>query len=95
MRTTTACAASFPAAAAEISIALPDVAEVERNEVVYTCGGQRIPVEYINAGSISLAVLKIDGETVVASNVISGSGPNTPSRSISGGPRATRLGFTI
>lgn len=63
-----------PAMAGELSIPIAGNAEPERIEASYGCGERRIDVTYINAGSVSLAVFEIDGESVVASNVISGSG---------------------
>jgi len=61
-------------AASQITIPLPEGTEVSTVEAAYECAGKRLPVTYINAGSVSLAVLTIDGETVVAANVISASG---------------------
>ncbi len=40
----------------------------------YKCGAKDLSVTYYNAGDISLAKLELEDETVVASNVISGSG---------------------
>lgn len=62
------------ASAAVITIPLPAETEVETIEAAYDCGGDAVTVSYINAGGISLAVLAIGGETVVAANVVSGSG---------------------
>lgn len=60
--------------AGEMTIPLADGVEVEKIEAVYDCGDRTIAVTYINAGAISLAVLDIDGEQVVAANIISASG---------------------
>lgn len=67
-------AGSCAAAASQITIPLAGDVEVQAVEAVYECDGRHMPVTYINAGSISLAVLAVDGETVIASNVISASG---------------------
>ncbi len=63
-----------PSVADEITIPLPDGVAVERTQGSYSCDGRMVDVEYINAGTVSLAVLRFDGELVVASNVVSGSG---------------------
>jgi len=47
---------------------------VDRQTIEYRCGDAALEVEYINAGTISLAVLRMEDQTVVASQVISGSG---------------------
>jgi len=62
------------AQAGEISIAIPDDVEVERTDAAYQCGEFELTVQYINAGSVSLAVFVIEGETIVASNVLAASG---------------------
>jgi membrane-bound inhibitor of C-type lysozyme len=62
-----------PAPATTLSIDIPD-AEVTTESIVYRCGEAEVTVDYINAGSVALAVLRMGDETVVASNVISGSG---------------------
>lgn len=68
------CAAASAVSAAEITITLPEGLEADRSKAVYACGDREIPVEYINAGPVSLAVLTLGEETIVASNVISASG---------------------
>lgn len=60
--------------ASEIVIPLPEGTRVSSNEVLYDCEGRNLPVTYVNAGTVSLAVLNLDDVTIVASNVISGSG---------------------
>ncbi|HET7410694.1 MAG TPA: MliC family protein [Paracoccaceae bacterium] len=67
-------AATLSAPAAEITISVPEATEIERIQAVYSCGDRRIPVEYINAGPVSLAVLTMDDTTIVASNVVAASG---------------------
>lgn len=62
------------ASAAEIAIPVAEGTIVEEIEASYDCGDRTIDVTYINAGTVSLAVLDMDGESVVAANVISGSG---------------------
>ncbi len=82
--------AASSASAGEINIKLPDDTEVTTNAVLYKCGEKNVSVTYYNAGDISLAELELEDETVVASNVISGSGAKYAGVSISGGPRARR-----
>lgn len=57
-----------------IAIPLPEGVTAETTDAVYECGGREIAVTYINAGSISLALLDLEEEQVVASNVVSASG---------------------
>ncbi|MBV2142534.1 MliC family protein [Falsochrobactrum sp. TDYN1] len=66
--------ATSTAAAGEITIALPDDVEVTVNSVLYQCGEQNIAATYHNAGDISLVELEMEDQTIVAANVISGSG---------------------
>jgi len=70
--------AAVPAMAAEvaISISIPVTGDVSVNSTstTYDCAGREVTATYINAGEVSLAVLGIDGETVVASNVVAASG---------------------
>ncbi|MBC2884580.1 MliC family protein [Ochrobactrum sp. CM-21-5] len=66
--------AASTASAAELTIELPDDVEVTSNSALYKCGDADVSVTYHNAGGVSLAVLELEDETVVASNVISGSG---------------------
>ena len=62
------------ALAGEITIALPDDVDVSVNSVLYKCGEQNISATYYNAGEISLVELEMEDQSVVAANVISGSG---------------------
>ncbi len=62
------------ASAAGITIPVADGTSVEEISARYDCGDRTIDVVYINAGSVSLAVLELDDGKVVAANVISGSG---------------------
>ncbi|PVB60465.1 hypothetical protein DCO57_16835 [Labrenzia sp. 011] len=66
----------FGSALSEISfkVALPQGETVDTLKVTYECESRSLDVEYINAGPISLAILRMPDETVVASQVISGSG---------------------
>ena len=75
----------FPdaAIAADITIHLPASVSVSRRTVQYQCDAQGakigvpsgpFPVEYINGGGNSLAVVPISGNTLILSNVIAGSG---------------------
>ncbi|MFC6488208.1 MliC family protein [Nitratireductor sp. GCM10026969] len=61
--------------AAEVTLSLPGDDSVDRRTVTYECGDAgTLDVEYINAGSVSLAVFAHDGEPVVAANVLAASG---------------------
>ena len=64
------------AAEVAISISIPVTggAAVQSTGVAYDCGGKAVAATYVDAGTVSLAVLEIDGETVVASNVVAASG---------------------
>lgn len=74
---------SDAAIAADITIHLPAGASVSRKTVQYQCDAQGakigvssgpFPVEYINGGGNSLAVVPISGNTLILSNVVAGSG---------------------
>ena len=74
---------AMTAPAEDITIHLPRNAAVARKTVQYLCDAQAtkvglpsgsFPVEYINGGGNSLAVVPINGNPLVFSNVISGSG---------------------
>jgi membrane-bound inhibitor of C-type lysozyme len=67
-------AAASAAGAATITIDVPDAGEAEAVRQAYDCAGSEVEAVYYNAGPVSLAVLTIKGETVVASNVIAASG---------------------
>jgi membrane-bound inhibitor of C-type lysozyme len=59
----------------QIAIPVPDADTVERRSVSYVCGESRISADYINAGSVALALLHIErGGTTVLANVTAGSG---------------------
>lgn len=62
------------ALAAPVTIDVPGADTVEVTSGAYQCGSMTITVDYINAGPVSLAVLHMPDDFVVASNVISGSG---------------------
>ena len=62
------------AEAATLTIDVPEATDVETTTVHYLCGEMPVTVDYINAGPVSLAVLHLPDELVVAANVISGSG---------------------
>jgi len=64
----------FGAAAASIVIPVPGADTVDRQAVTYRCGDRRVAAEYVNAGPVSLALLTMGDEFVVAANVIAGSG---------------------
>jgi membrane-bound inhibitor of C-type lysozyme len=70
----TAAAALDAAEAATITIDLPSAADVQTITAHYQCGTMAVTVDYINAGNVSLAVLHLPDEIVVAANVLSGSG---------------------
>lgn len=62
------------AQAAEIELSVPEADKAETRTIVYDCEGQELSVDYLNAGSVSLAVFTPDDTTIVASNVLSASG---------------------
>ncbi len=68
--------AAVPAPALDLTITLPSTGDVavDRLTASYDCSGATLDVEYINAGSVSLAVFEYDAEPVVAANVLSASG---------------------
>ncbi|WP_438381835.1 MliC family protein [Asaia sp. BMEF1] len=72
-----------------LSIPLSTSTDIQRQTVAYTCKAKKgassaklravlpekiVKVSYINAGDISLAVLRIDGKTQIFTNVIAASG---------------------
>jgi membrane-bound inhibitor of C-type lysozyme len=69
-----ALAATTSAQASGLTIPLASGVAIEHTQAVYQCPDGDIPVSYINAGSIALAVLEIDGQQIVAANVLSASG---------------------
>jgi membrane-bound inhibitor of C-type lysozyme len=67
--------AAARAQADSLTIDLPDAASVDRQAVAYTCGGgKKVAVEYVNAGSNSLAIVRLGDETILMVSVLSGSG---------------------
>ncbi|MFD1197756.1 MliC family protein [Brucella gallinifaecis] len=62
------------ALAGEISIPLPDDVDVTENSVLYKCGDQNISATYYNAGENALVQLEMEDNTVIAANVLAGSG---------------------
>ena len=61
---------------ASISFPVPGAEEITTQTLSYRCDetDTRLDVTYINAGSVSLALLSIKDQFVVAANVLSGSG---------------------
>jgi membrane-bound inhibitor of C-type lysozyme len=59
---------------AEVTFDVPDAVDVQTEDVAYACGNTVVSAKYVNAGSTSLALLSLNGQFVVASNVLSGSG---------------------
>ncbi len=60
---------------AAITIPVPTAQAVDSTKATYACDdGSVIEIEYINAGTVSLATLSMKDEFVVAANVIAGSG---------------------
>lgn len=67
-----------------MSIPLDPAHRVTKISRTYSCAGSQallrrlgapsVTVTYLNAGAVSLAVMRVEGETQVFSNVISGSG---------------------
>lgn len=72
------------ATAGTLTIPLHPAAQVQKTSTVYRCSGAQdlldklpkpfVSVTYLNAGAVSLAVLQVEGETQVFSNVIAASG---------------------
>ena len=71
------------ASATDLTIRLPDDAEISRQNVNYQCDAKgpsigvpagTFSVEYISAGGNNLAVVPISGRALIFSNVMSGSG---------------------
>lgn len=58
----------------ENRIVIPVPAPVEVATRSYMCGKQTVTVDYINAGGISLAVLHMGDDLVIAANVLAASG---------------------
>lgn len=61
-------------AEAVVSFSVPGAASVSSQKFAYRCDGVAVQAEYINAADVALAVLSIEDEFVVASNVLSASG---------------------
>lgn len=57
-----------------ITVPLPEGETVETRSMTYRCDDRTVDVDYINAGPVSLAVLRLGDEFIVASRVISASG---------------------
>lgn len=65
---------AVPAFASEIVIEMPEGVKIDDRTIAYQCPDGELPVRYVNAGSVSLAIFDWDGEQVVASNVVAASG---------------------
>lgn len=63
-----------PSPEVELTIRVPGTEKIERHTTRYLCGEQKINVEYINSGPVSLAVLMMERDFVIAANVPTGSG---------------------
>lgn len=59
---------------AQITITVPGVQSVGRNQVAYRCGGEAVIADYINAGEVSLVTLTRSNTFTVAANVLAASG---------------------
>lgn len=58
-----------------LTIDLPGAASADRQTIVYACsGGKKVAAEYVNAGSNSLAIVRLGDETVLMVSVLAGSG---------------------
>ncbi|MDR6755480.1 heat shock protein HslJ [Mycoplana sp. BE70] len=59
----------------DIVLQVPNTITVDRQTVAYDCDGDlKVRADYINAESVSLAILSFGDNFVIASNVLSGSG---------------------
>src|SRR3546814_8170137 len=67
-------AAAWSVHAEDIRIELPPETRVKTIREEYRCGDREVSAQYINGGPVSLAVLMLGEELVVASNVIAASG---------------------
>lgn len=63
-----------PAVAGEIVIEMPQGVKIDDRTVAYRCTDGELPVRYVNAGSVSLAIFEWNEEQIVASNVVAASG---------------------
>lgn len=76
-------AAGAVTASAEIALSLPLSAEASLASQVYQCGeDEPIKVHYINDAQNALALVPIDGKTVIFVSAISGSGARYVSGSL-------------
>lgn len=67
------CAA--PAVAGELSLPLPGDVKATRITAHYQCADMgSLKIEYLTAGAIKLALMKLDGQAQVFAQVLSGSG---------------------
>lgn len=82
MKAITAIAASFAAfvvastaGATELKLAVPGSASVQEIKASYDCGAKgKLAATYVNSGPNSLALLPVDGQTLVFVTILSGSG---------------------
>jgi membrane-bound inhibitor of C-type lysozyme len=78
MRTATSLALCLwvsPVFGADLTISLPGATPIERTIVPYFCQGLGpLRVEYINVPPNALAVVPVDGDHLIFTNVLSGSG---------------------
>ncbi len=72
---TLAVAGAAPAVAADLTIALPDNTPVHQVKTAYDCPTLGVlTVAYITAGDTALAVMPLDGRTLIFANVLAASG---------------------
>jgi membrane-bound inhibitor of C-type lysozyme len=63
------------AAATELRLSIPGNAPVEKIEAAYDCGAKgKLAATYVNSGPNSLALVPVEGQTLVFVTVLSGSG---------------------
>lgn len=73
--TTVATVPTVPSASASLVLTLESQGNVERNIVSYLCDDeQAISVQYINAAPNFLAIVPVEGQSLVFATTISGSG---------------------
>jgi membrane-bound inhibitor of C-type lysozyme len=67
---------AWPSSAlAELTLTIPGDAQADRITASYSCEGlDDLEVEYVNAGANSLALVPLEGETLVFANVLAASG---------------------
>ncbi len=73
--TTLATVPTMPAASAALTLTLESASNIERSTVSYLCDeGQALSVQYINAAPNFLAIVPVDGQSLIFATTLSASG---------------------